>query len=155
MSAKRASRWFILLVGVFAVWLSSTLLAQLVDNNKAPNAANGGINRALVNGSYPTEVGDGRLGSDQNTSLNVIRFDPFRAIRRGRQLFERKFSRIEGQGPLSNDGFGDIENDSASAPGSQTVVPGATGDHAAQPGSAATWPRDPTAGTPRIYSASA
>jgi mono/diheme cytochrome c family protein len=99
------------LVGVFAVWLSSTLLAQLVDSTKAPNAANGGINRALVIGAYPTEVGDGRLGSDPNTSLNVIRFDPFRAIRRGRQLFQRKFSRIEGQGPLTGDGFGDIEND--------------------------------------------
>jgi len=96
---------------VFAVWLTATLFAQLIDNNKAPNAANGGIARALLSGPYPTEIFEGRNGTDPNTSLNVIRFDPFRAIRRGRQLFQRKFSQMEGQGPLTNDGFGDIEND--------------------------------------------
>ena len=37
-----------------------------------------------------------------------MRRDPFRAIRRGRQLFQRKFTRAEGQGPRISDGNGDI-----------------------------------------------
>ena len=108
MFRKSATGW---LVMAAAFVFSSTLAAQLIDNNKAPNVANGGIARPLISGAYPTQVFDGRLGSDPNTSLNVIRFDPFRAVRRGRQLFQRKFTRSEGQGPLSHDGSGDIAND--------------------------------------------
>jgi hypothetical protein len=52
-------------------------------------------------------------GRDPNTSTHVIVFDPFRAIRRGRQLFQRKFTRLEGQGPGMGDGFGDINTDLA------------------------------------------
>jgi hypothetical protein len=33
--------------------------------------------------------------------------DPFRTIRRGRQLFQRKFSRLEGLAPITGDGSGD------------------------------------------------
>ena len=108
MFRKSAIGW---LVMAAAFVFSATLAAQLIDNNKAPNAANGGITRPLISGPYPTQIFDGRLGSDPNTSLNVIKFDPFRAVRRGRQLFQRKFSRNEGQGPLTGDGSGDIEND--------------------------------------------
>jgi hypothetical protein len=108
MSRRSATGW---LIPVATFLFSVTLAAQLIDNNKAPNAANGGIARALLFGPYPTQIFEGRLGSDPNTSLNVIRFDPFRAIRRGRQLFQRKFTRDEGQGPLTGDGSGDIEND--------------------------------------------
>src|SRR5262249_6208118 len=39
--------------------------------------------------------------------------DPFRSIRRGRQLFQRKFTRAEGQGPVMNDGSGDINSNLA------------------------------------------
>jgi hypothetical protein len=108
MFRKSATGW---LVMAAAFMFSATLAAQLIDNNKAPNAANGGITRPFIGGPYPTQIADGRLGSDPNTSLNVIKFDPFRAVRRGRQLFQRKFSRSEGQGPLTGDGSGDIEND--------------------------------------------
>ena len=108
MSYTSARSWLIV---VLAVAFSATLAAQLIDNNKAPNTANGGIARALLSGPYPTQIFEGRLGNDPNTSLNVIRFDPFRAIRRGRQLFQRKFTREEGAGPLTGDGSGDIEND--------------------------------------------
>src|SRR5262249_22317307 len=38
----------------------------------------------------------------------MINRDPFRAIRRGRQLFQRKFTRAEGQGPNVGDGSGDV-----------------------------------------------
>jgi len=87
---------------------ASTMFAQLIDRNKAPNAANEGIARPLLGDPYPSQIGDGRNGTDPNASLNVIKYDPFRAIRRGRQLFQRKFARAEGQGPLTDDGVGDV-----------------------------------------------
>src|SRR6185369_15853612 len=34
----------------------------------------------------------------------IIKRDPFRAVRRGRQIFQRKFTRAQGQGPRTNDG---------------------------------------------------
>src|SRR6266498_3055867 len=87
---------------------STRIFGQLIDKNKAPNTANEGVSRSLAIGPYPTQIGDGRWGADPNSSQNVIAFDPFRAIRRGRQLFQRKFSRIDGQGPVLGDGFGNI-----------------------------------------------
>jgi mono/diheme cytochrome c family protein len=92
---------------------SAPIFGQLVDKNKAPNTASEGISRPLMNGNYPTQIGDGRWGTDPNTSENVIAFDPFRAIRRGRQLFQRKFTRLEGQGPGLGDGFGNVDVDLA------------------------------------------
>jgi hypothetical protein len=44
-----------------------------------------------------------------DSSLFIINRDPFRAIRRGRQLFQRKYTRAQGMGPLSGDGAGNIE----------------------------------------------
>jgi mono/diheme cytochrome c family protein len=90
---------------------SVTLLGQLVDRNVAPNTANEGIARPLIGTPYPSEIGDGRSGTDPNASANVIAFDPFRAIRRGRQLFQRKFTRLHGQGTLTGDGSGDINSE--------------------------------------------
>jgi mono/diheme cytochrome c family protein len=86
------------------VSLSATALGQLVDKTKAPNRANEGINKSLAQ-----EIGAGR--GDLNTpgsSIFIINRDPFRAIRRGRQLFQRKFTRSEGQGPSVGDGAGDV-----------------------------------------------
>jgi Di-haem oxidoreductase, putative peroxidase len=102
-----------LLVCLALLWLaaSARILGQLVDKNKAPNTAGEGISRPLMNGAYPTEIGDGRWGTDPNSSQNVIAFDPFRAIRRGRQLFQRKFTRLDGQGPGLGDGFGNVDVD--------------------------------------------
>src|SRR5499427_8115102 len=91
------------LTAAFAL-LSATALAQLVDKTKAPNRANEGINKSLAQ-----EIGAGR--GDLNTpgsSMFIINRDPFRAIRRGRQLFQRKFTRSEGQGPNVGDGAGDV-----------------------------------------------
>ena len=71
-------------------------LAQLVDRNLAPNTANEGIAK-----SYDEQIGAGR-GSVMvpDSSLFIIDRDPARAIRRGRQIFQRKFTRVQGQGPL-------------------------------------------------------
>jgi len=44
------------------------------------------------------------------SSVYLIHRDPFRAIRRGRQLFQLKFTRSQGQGPNESDGVGDIDN---------------------------------------------
>jgi len=70
--------------------------AQLVDETTiTPWVAGGGIAKSLAD-----EVGGGR--GDVNTewsSAYVIARDPARAIRRGRQLFQRKFTLDQGQGP--------------------------------------------------------
>jgi mono/diheme cytochrome c family protein len=43
-----------------------------------------------------------------DSSIFIIQRDPFRAVRRGRQLFQRKFTRSQGQGPVFGDGAGDV-----------------------------------------------
>jgi hypothetical protein len=78
--------------------------AQLVDQNFTPNAAREGIVKGLNE-----QIGNGRGNPDTpNTSLYIINRDPFRAVRRGRQIFQRKFTRQQGQGPMVSDGRGDI-----------------------------------------------
>jgi hypothetical protein len=75
-----------------------------VDNNLAPNTAKAGINK-----SFADEVGAGRGDvMTPNSSLFIINRDPFRSIRRGRQIFQRKFTREQGQGPNNSDGTGNI-----------------------------------------------
>ena len=81
------------------------LLAQLPDRTVTPNAANEGIAK-----SYAEQIGLGRGDvMTPDSSLYIIARDPARAIRRGRQIFQRKFTRAQGQGPLAGDGQGDIE----------------------------------------------
>ena len=78
--------------------------AQLVDRTLAPNAANEGIAKSLA-----AQIGAGRGDATApDSSVFVIQRDPFRAIRRGRQLFQRKFNRVDGQGPRVGDGAGPI-----------------------------------------------
>ena len=113
MSHKQSVKTVVCCVLAFAGYLSATVFAQLVDRTKAHSTINEGIARPLIGGDYPSEIGDGRSGPDPNASLNVIAFDPFRAIRRGRQLFQRKFTRAEGSGPGFGDGSGDIDTDLA------------------------------------------
>src|SRR5207253_4963368 len=94
-------RWgFFLLVACVA-----TSSAQLIDQTLAPNTAQAGIAKSLQD-----EIGAGR--GDRYTpgsSIFIINRDPFRSIRRGRQLFQRKFTRVQGQGPNEGDCAGDIE----------------------------------------------
>ena len=92
------------------VWLLfGTAQAQMIDNTQAPNTAKAGINKSLLD-----EIGAGR-GDVMTTgsSVYIINRDPFRSIRRGRQLFQRKFTRLQGQGANEKDGVGDINNDIA------------------------------------------
>lgn len=86
------------------ILIAAPTLAQLIDKTKAPNIANEGIGKSLAD-----EIGTGRGDwTTTNSSSFIIARDPFRAIRRGRQLFQRKFNRAEGQGPKVDDGTGDI-----------------------------------------------
>ena len=84
--------------------LSTISQSQMIDNNQAPNTAKGGINKSLLD-----EIGAGRGGTwTTDSSMFLIKRDPFRAIRRGRQLFQRKFTVLQGLGPNNSDGVGDI-----------------------------------------------
>jgi len=80
---------------------------QLIDRTLAPNPINEGIAKSLQQ-----QIGAGR--GDWNTpdsSSFVIARDPFRAIRRGRQLFQRKFQHLDGAESTfyARDGSGDLE----------------------------------------------
>jgi hypothetical protein len=92
--------------GLSAVlWLSPMADAQLTDVTQTPNRANAGIQKSL----------EEQIGADRgdvmtpDSSLFIIQRDPFRAIRRGRQVFQRKFTVAQGVGPRVDDGVGDIE----------------------------------------------
>ena len=88
---------FVSALGAFA---AIPVVAQLVDRNLAPNAANAGIAK-----TFEQQAGVGRGNNvTPDSSIFIIQRDPFRAIRRGRQIFQRKFTRAQGQGPLEHDG---------------------------------------------------
>src|SRR5262245_20346913 len=83
--------------------------AQLTDLTQAPNTAQAGIAKSLQD-----EVGAGRGDAyTRDSSLFIINRDPFRSVRRGRQLFQRKFTRAQGQGPNEGDGIGDLNTNDA------------------------------------------
>src|SRR5262245_59142060 len=92
-----------------AVIWSASSLAQLPDRTRNPNTANAGIAKSLAQ-----QIGAGAGNAmTPNSSRFIIARDPFRAVRRGRQLFQRKFTRDQGHGPITGDGDGkhDIETD--------------------------------------------
>jgi hypothetical protein len=85
-----------------AVIWSASSLAQLPDRTKHPNTANVGIAKSLA---QQIGAGAGNVMTP-NSSRFIIARDPFRAVRRGRQLFQRKFTQDQGQGPITGDGDG-------------------------------------------------
>ncbi len=87
---------------VLALAVSCALEAQLVDRTLAPNAANDGINKSL---SQQAGAGRGDWNTPDSSSFIISR-DPFRSIRRGRQLFQRKFRRADGVGPVFGEAGG-------------------------------------------------
>lgn len=91
-----------------SMFVPLTADAQLVDRTRAPHTED----KAAVQKSLAQQVGAGRAtDTTPNSSLFIIRRDPFRSIRRGRQLFQRKFAVEQGLGPITGDGAGDIELD--------------------------------------------
>jgi mono/diheme cytochrome c family protein len=100
------------LIAVAAVLAAGTVAlpgparGQMIDQTQAPNGAHDGIAKSLAE-----EIGAGRGDwITVNSSSFIINRDPFRAIRRGRQLFQRKFTRSQGQGPAVGDGAGDLDS---------------------------------------------
>ncbi len=85
--------------------MTSSSHAQETDITQAPNSLNAGIQKSLQE-----QIGPGRGSLDTpGSSLYIINRDPFRSIRRGRQIFQRKFTVAQGLGPRTGDGVGDIE----------------------------------------------
>lgn len=99
------------------LWIASLLICiwsapawpQLTDRTQAPNTAKAGIAKSVQD-----EIGAGRGDvMTRNSSVFIINRDPFRSVRRGRQLFQRKFTRTQGQGANENDGAGDLNTNGA------------------------------------------
>jgi Di-haem oxidoreductase, putative peroxidase len=112
MTKRRVLRisLFCCFLAAAVIWSASSL-AQLPDRTRNPNFFNIGIAKSLAQ-----QIGDGAGNTlTPNTSRFIIARDPFRAVRRGRQLFQRKFTRDQGQGPITGDGDGktNIETDIA------------------------------------------
>src|SRR5689334_7358176 len=106
---KIAALLFLSAAAFITVRYGARARAQLPDRTQNPNVANFGIAKSLLD-----EIGAGRGNlTVSGSSSFIIARDPFRAIRRGRQLFQRKFLRVQGQGPLVNDGVGDINTNLA------------------------------------------
>ena len=124
--------------------------AQLIDRTQAPNIANEGIAKSLE------QIGAGRGDwTTPDSSSFIIARDPFRAIRRGRQLFQRKFTRGRARARSPATARRSSTRTSRSARAWPTAAPRATAGRAARPASAATSSRGPTAATRRTCSASA
>lgn len=120
----------LILFAVAISLVSVPVLSQSIDRTQNPNIANAGIAKSLAQ-----EVGAGRGDRlTPDSSSFIIARDPFRAIRRGRQLFQRKFLRAQGQGPLAGpDGTGDINTNLALGAG---LVDSCSGCHGRPRGSA-------------------
>src|SRR5262245_33904902 len=103
--------------------------AQLTDLTQAPNAENAGIVKSLQQ-----QIGNG-VGNvmTPGSSAFITARDPGRAIRRGRQLFQRKFTDAQGFGPRAQDGVGNIATNAAIGAG---MIDSCAGCHGRPRGSA-------------------
>jgi hypothetical protein len=102
MDTKQKVKLFIFLLALALTTLPA--LSQSIDRTQNPNTANAGIAKSL---SDEIGAGVGDLTTPGSSAFIIAR-DPFRSIRRGRQLFQRKFLRTQGVGPLTGDGVGEI-----------------------------------------------
>lgn len=91
--------------------MAASVRAELTDvTQTTPYVAGGAIEKSLEQ-----QIGTGH--GDEFTpgsSIYLIKRDPTRSVRRGRQIFQRKFTHDQGQGPrVSNDSTGDIHENPA------------------------------------------
>ena len=105
--------------------------AQLVDATQVtPNVPGGQIGKSLEQ-----QIGAGH--GDEFTpgsAVYLIKRDPARSVRRGRQLFQRKFTENQGQGPrVNDDATGNIQDNAALGAG---LVDSCAGCHGRPRGSA-------------------
>jgi hypothetical protein len=92
-------------LGGILVVMTGTASAQLTDITQTPNAINAGIQKSLEQ-----QIGTGRGDIfTPGSSIYLIKRDPARSVRRGRQIFQRAFTLNQGHGPrVSADSVGDI-----------------------------------------------
>jgi hypothetical protein len=127
--------------------LALSLRLQQNDQTQFPNPEGAGIKKTLAQ-----QIGAGQGNSvTPDTSLYLIARDPFRAVRRGRQVFQRKFTIGQGFGPRVGDGTSDptvpftpaptagLADSCAACHGRPTGAAGAGGDVFTRP-TAATLP---------------
>jgi hypothetical protein len=103
--------------------------AQLTDLTQTPNVEQAGITKSL---QQQVGAGVGNIMTPGSSTFIIAR-DPARSIRRGRQLFQRKFTNAQGFGPRTNDGIGDIHAQAALGAG---LVDSCAGCHGRPQGSA-------------------
>lgn len=87
--------------------IAERVSAGLTDITQTPNAEGEGIRKSLEEQVGP---GQGDIYTE-GSSIYIINRDPFRSIRRGRQLFQRKFTLGQGLGPRTADGTGFLDGD--------------------------------------------
>jgi hypothetical protein len=112
-----------------AVCCSETAQAQLTDLTQTPNQEGAGIVKSLEQ-QIGTGVGNAMT---PDSSVFIMLRDPARAVRRGRQLFQRKFTDAQGFGPRAQDGIGDIHANPALGAG---LIDSCAGCHGRPRGSA-------------------
>src|SRR4029079_10403890 len=115
--------------GLAGVAFAGSANAQMRDTLEkiSGNAVNEGIHKNLGG-----QIGNGRGNNlTQGSSIYIIQRDPFRAIRRGRQIFQRKFLPTQGFG--GRDRSGHIAGDASIRAG---IVDSCAGCHGRPRGSA-------------------
>ena len=112
-----------------AACCSETAFAQLTDLTQTPNQEGAGIIKSLQE-----QIGAGvGNATTPGSSVYITQRDPARAIRRGRQIFQRKFTDEQGFGPRAFDGVGDIHANAAIGAG---LIDSCAGCHGRPRGSA-------------------
>jgi hypothetical protein len=98
MKNYRKLSLIILLVGLY----TTNTMAQLVECDQAGIDGQEVPNGCIIK-SLNDQIGTGHGDKDtQGSAVYLIKRDPARSIRRGRQLFQRKFTLAEGHGPRVN-----------------------------------------------------
>src|SRR5688500_14075782 len=112
-----------------AVCCTGTAFAQLTDLTQTPNQEGAGIVKSL---EQQLGAGVGNIMTPGSSTFIIAR-DPARAVRRGRQLFQRKFTDAQGFGPRAGDGIGNIHANAAIGAG---LIDSCAGCHGRPRGSA-------------------
>jgi hypothetical protein len=129
MSINRRRHLAMPVILLAAVCCTEVAQAQLTDLTQTPNQEGAGIVKSL---EQQIGVGVGNSMTPDSSTFIILR-DPARAIRRGRQLFQRKFTDAQGLGPRAQDGVGNIHTNPAIGAG---LIDSCAGCHGRPRGSA-------------------
>ena len=90
-------------------WLGSRCAGAPAPSSPTSPQITPTVSGGAINKSFAQEIGAGRGNIlTPDSSAFIISRDPFRAIRRGRQIFQRKFNVSQGQAPKTDDGIGNV-----------------------------------------------